>query len=158
MLGLMLFDYTKFLHRYFVVWPNESWRFWQYGFKEAVLYVKDNERLYSRVVMNSSYEPMLPRFLFFYKYDMSKFQKEFTGDIYNDSIIAGVNGFKLGEKYIFGELLKPIENLSDKSTLVLASGEKDITNPDIFNGTKLKLLFQNTSPTGIPIFYIFTGK
>ena len=154
----MLFDYVKFMHRYFVVWPNESWRFWHYGYKDTLRYVKDQEQNYSRVVFNSTYEPMLPRFLFYYQYDMNKFQKEFMDDKFTNNVIARVNGFKLGEKYIFGELVKPIEDLSDKSTLVVASAERDITDPTIFGGSRLKLLYNNFSPTGVPIFYVFTGK
>lgn len=154
----ILVDFTKFIHRYFVIWPNESWRFWQYGFKETINFVKSKESNYGRIVFNNTYEPMLPRFLFYYQYDMNKFQKEFTGDKITKNIIPRINGFKLGEKYYFGELGTPTEDLADKSTLVIASGEKDVSDPSIFENSRLKLLFSNYSPTGIAIFYIFTGR
>ena len=151
-------DITRFIHRYFVIWKNESWRFFQYGFEEAVSYVNENENDYQKVIFDSTYEPMLPRFLFYSQYDMRLFQKQFSGDRYEDNIINGVNGFSLTDKYYFGELAKPIENLATPGTLVIANGEKDVTNPGIFNNSNLKLLKVISSPTNIPIFYIFTAN
>ncbi|OGM62408.1 hypothetical protein A2961_03500 [Candidatus Woesebacteria bacterium RIFCSPLOWO2_01_FULL_39_21] len=155
---LMILDVTRFFHRYFVIWQNESWRFWQYGFKETVSYVKEVDADYKRIYFNNTYEPILGRFLFWYGYDMKLFQKEFKGDVHIENIVDGINGFKLGEKFYFGELDKPIERLANPETLVVASAEKDATNPQIFRETSLNLFKTVTSPTGEPIFYIFTGR
>ena len=154
----IILDITRFIHRYFVIWPNESWRFWQSGFKETLTYVKEKDGNYSRIYLNSTYEPMLPRFLFWYKYDMTLFQKQFSDDKEIINIVPGFNGFKLGEKYYFGDIQKPVENLVNKDYLIIASGEKDISNPGIFNNPKLKLLNVFYSPTKIPIFYVFTAN
>ena len=89
---------------------------------------------------------------------MKLFQKEFKGDVHIENIVDGINGFKLGEKFYFGELDKPIERLANPETLVVASAEKDATNPQIFRETSLNLFKTVTSPTGEPIFYIFTGR
>jgi len=162
MLGLliiiMVFEITRFYHRYFVIWSNESSRFWQSGFRETLTFVKNVDPEYSRIIFNNTYEPMLPRFLFYYQYDMRKFQKEFTGDRHMENIVPNVDGFSLGGKYYFGELKKPIEKLADAETLVVASADKDATNPEIFYNGPLKLLKQVDSPVGLPIFYIFTNK
>lgn len=131
---IMVFEVTRFMNHYFVVWPVKNWRLWQYGFKETIEFVKSQDKNYQKIYLNSTYEPMLPRFLFYYKYEMASFQKEFEKDTFDKQIVPGMDGFKLGEKYYFGDLKKPIENLADPNILVVASAEKDATNPEIFNG------------------------
>ena len=157
-LFFMLFNFTKFMHRYFIIWPNESWRFWQYGYKESISFVKEMDPNYKKIYFNNTYEPILGRFLFWYGYDMKLFQEQFTGDVHIDQIADGFNGFKLGEKYYFGELVKPIEGLAKPDTLVVASAEKDATNPFIFERHDLRLLKTINAPAGETIFYIFSGR
>jgi len=154
----MLLDFTRFVHRYFTIWPKEGWRFWQTGFKETLAFVKSQDNKYQRIFLNNTYEPMLPRFLFWYGYDMDLFQKQFVKDVPTENIYPGFNGFKLGDKYYFGEILKPVEGLANNDNLIIASGEKDITNPAIFDNGGLELLEVVSSPTKIPIFYVFTTK
>ena len=154
---LMILNITKFLHRYFVIWPNASWRFWQSGFKETISYVKAHDSEYSRIYLNNTYEPMLSRFLFWYDYDMALFQEQFQDDKHVEGLVPGFNGFTLGEKYYFGEFEKPIEQLLNKDHLIVASAERDITNPEIFKSPEIELLETFYSPSGIPIFYVFTG-
>jgi len=157
-IGVMLLDISRFLHRYFVIWPNESWRFWQSGYKTTLSYVKQVDGDYEKILFNNTYEPMLPRFLFYYNYDMGLFQKQFQGDKHIENIVKGIDGFSLGNKYYFGELKKPLEDLADERSLVVASGANDVTNPLIFKEGNLKLLNVVNSPTKIPIFYIFTSN
>ena len=157
-IGVMLLDISRFLHRYFVIWPNESWRFWQSGYKTTLSYVKQVDGDYEKILFNNTYEPMLPRFLFYYNYDMGLFQKQFQGDKHIENKVKGIDGFSLGNKYYFGELKKPLEDLADERSLVVASGANDVTNPLIFKEGNLKLLNVVNSPTKIPIFYIFTSN
>ncbi len=158
LLFLAIFNICKFMHRYFVIWPNESWRFWHCGFKETLTYVKSVDTEYQKIYFNNTYEPMLPRFLFYYKYDMTTFHQQFKGDIHIENLEEGFDGFSLGDKYYFGDLKKPIERLAKPGVLVVASGEKDITNPLIFENPNLKLLEVITSPYMDSIFYVFTGS
>jgi hypothetical protein len=158
LLVLAIFNVSRFMHKYFVIWPNESWRFWQYGFKETLSYVKSVDADYQKIYFNNTYEPMLPRFLFYYEYDMNKFHKEFKGDVHIENLEEGLDGFSLSEKYYFGDLKKPIERLAKPGVLVVASGEKDVTNPLIFENSNLKLLEVITSPYMDSIFYVFSGS
>ena len=154
---IMIFEVTRFMNHYFFVWPVKNWRLWQYGFKETLEFVQTQDKSYQKIYLNSTYEPMLPRFLFYYKYDMAAFQQEFEKDTFDKEIVPGVDGFKLGEKYYFGDLKKPMENLADPNILVVASAEKDATNPEIFNGRGLNLIKTTYAPDGMPIFYVFFG-
>lgn len=155
---LVVFDIGKFMNRYFVIWPNESWRLWHLGFKETLNYVRSVDINYRKIYFNNTYEPMLPRFLFYYKYNMADFHRQFNGDVHIKNLEEGFDGFTLGDKYYFGDLLKPIERLAKPGVLVVASGDKDVTNPLIFENPNLKLLEVITSPYMDSIFYIFTGS
>lgn len=153
----MFFDISFFFYNYFEMWPKESWRYWQYGFKDVIRYVKSVDSSYQKVFLTNVYEPMLPRFLFWYDYDMKLFHKQFTDDKHIANIYPGFNGFKLGDKFYFGEMVKPIEPLAQKGNLVVASAEKDATDETIFaTNPDLDLLFFNESPTRTPLFYVFT--
>jgi 4-amino-4-deoxy-L-arabinose transferase-like glycosyltransferase len=152
----MIFEVSRFMNRYFVIWPKQSWRFWQDGFKETLSFVKSEDKNYYRIYFNSTYEPMLPRFLFWYGYDMRLFQAQFTKDVFSPNIASGFDGFNLGNKYYFGDIKKPIENLAAPGVLVVASGEKDVSNPAIFGRNGPKLLKEVRSPVDIPIFYVYT--
>ena len=153
---LMLYEVSRFFHGFFVIWPKESWRAWQYGFKEVGVFVKANEDKYQRVFLNNTYEPMMPRFLFWYGYDMKLFQETFEDDKHIEAIYPGFNGFKLGEKYYFGDLVKPIEILAKEGNLIVASAEKDVSNPYIFDNPELTLLDIIYSPEHTPLFYIYS--
>jgi len=155
---LMVFEATKFFQSYFVIWPKESWRAWQSGFKEVGTFLKANSDKYQRVFLNNTYEPMLPRFLFWYGYDMKLFQREFVDDKHILGIYPGFDGFKLGDKFYFGDLKKPIENLALPENLIVASTEKDVTDPYIFDNPRLNLLDIVYSPIKSTIFYIYTGQ
>jgi 4-amino-4-deoxy-L-arabinose transferase-like glycosyltransferase len=152
----MLYEATRFFHSYFVNWPKESWRYWHYGFKEVAAAVKAHEANFDRVFLNNTYEPMMPRFIFWYGYDMELFQRQFEDDKHIESIYPGFNGFKLGDKYYFGELVKPIENLAKEGNLIVASAEKDVSNPYIFDNPELSLLDIIYSPEHTPLFYIYS--
>ena len=153
----MVINIIYYFNQYYVIWPRESWRFWQTGYKEMFNYVKSVEGDFERVYFNNTYEPALPRFLFWYKYDPELFHQEFEDDKHIPDIVPGFNGFKLGEKYYFGQIQKPVENLAKEGSLIVASARDDITNPKIFEKPNLKLLEVISSPTGTPIFYVFTG-
>ncbi|OGM62451.1 hypothetical protein A3A52_03595 [Candidatus Woesebacteria bacterium RIFCSPLOWO2_01_FULL_39_14] len=153
----MLINIIYYFNQYYVIWPRESWRFWQVGYKEMFSYVKSIEGDFERVYFNNTYEPALPRFLFWYRYDPQLFHQEFKDDKHIPDIVAGFNGFRLGDKYYFGQIQKPVENLAKEGSLIVASARDDITNPKIFENPNLKLLEVFYSPTGTPIFYVFTG-
>lgn len=146
---LFIFNFIFFMHRYFIHFPNE-WRAWHFGYKESFAYIKENEKDYEKIVINNSYEPSLIRFLFWTKYDPQKFHKNFKGD--------NLSEFAL-DKYYFGSLGGPSEDLLDKKTLYMASARNDITNPETtLKHSNVKLLKEVDSPTGEPIFYLLTGR
>lgn len=155
---VMTLNVAYYMHKYYVVWPKESWRFWQSGYKESMTYVKEVEAKFDRIYINNTYESALPRFLFWYQYDPQLFLAKFEDDKHIVNIVPGFDGFKLGEKYYFGEFEKPIEQLLDRSSLIVASARDDITDINIFNKPEILLLKTIYSPVGSPLFYVFTAS
>lgn len=70
---LLLINFAIFMKKLFVDYPNNYSRDWQYGYKEAVQYIKDNQDNYDLVTFTRSYgEPHIFT-LFGLKYDPEKF-------------------------------------------------------------------------------------
>jgi len=146
---LVLLNFVFYLHRYFIDYPYESWRAWHFGYKEVFSYVNKNSENYDKILINNTYEPSLIRFLYWTKYDPDKFHKEFKGDNFS--------GFALEDKYYFGKVDGPFEQVLNTKTLYVASARDDITNPQTLKDERVKLLETIYSPTNEPIFYLITG-
>lgn len=154
---LAVFNFVFFFHRYFYVYPLESWRAWNFGFKEALQFVNQNQEQYSRIYVNNTYEPSLIRFLFWTKYDPAKFHQEFSGDKVIKNVTSGFDGFKLADKYYFGSFNAPFENILKNNELFVASSREDLTNPQILTAGNIKLQKTIFSPSGEAIFYLVKG-
>ncbi len=154
-----------YLHRYYVHYPIETWRWWQTGYKEAITLVNNESSKYDTIVINNTYEPSLERYLFFTKYDPSSFHQEYKGDKMVENILPGIDGFKLNDKVYFGHINKGMKDnggfdrVMRPGLLYLASArdeaEADLRGTIASNYTILKTFY---SPNGAPIFYILSGK
>lgn len=155
-----------YLHRYFMHYPVESWRWWHVGFKEAITYVKANQDNYQTVVINNSYEPSLERYLFFTKYDPATFHQQFKLDQPSKNILPGFDGFRLNEKVYFGTINDEakksggFEMVMKPSMIYLASARDEITVNGVSSYKSNNFLINKAilDPWGEPIFYILTGK
>lgn len=147
-----------YLHQYFVHWPKESWRFWHYGYKEAMLAVAEEENEYDQIVFNNTHEPILLRFLFWTKRDPSWFQENFAGDKETEEVFPEFLGFKVSDRYLFGRItgekkMESLFNLLDDSILYLAFQEDEV--PGDWN-------WQENPPEGVKVIDLikepFEGK
>ena len=171
--GALLITYLlyffSFIHQYFHHYPKESWRYWAYGYKEAMIAVKEKESLYSRVFINNSYEPSILWFLFWNSYSPEKIHPLVKNNNFEeDNSFAGISGFWIGKYYFYKpkdlewkywgiqELFKKNKNL-----LVLASakddtaGDKDLR---VYPLKGVKVLKAITNPENQPIFYILANE
>lgn len=162
---LLIFNFTFYLHRYYIHYPIESWRFWHVGFKEAFEFIKDNEHKYSTVIINNSYEPSLVRYLFYTKYDPALFQKQFTLDQPIKDIVPGIDGFRVGEKLVFGhmnEMTKKeggLGKVMKKGTLFMVSSRDDLNNlPSLDDSSEYEVVKTIVNPLNQPIFFLIEGR
>lgn len=150
-----LFNLITYLHRYYVHYPMESWRWWQTGYKEAIRFINENENDYDRILINNTYEPSLIRFLFYSQYDPKKFHARFTGDEQKPQVLSGFDGFSLEDRYYFGIKTKDFSQLVGPKTLYLASArDESPTSPP----RDVKVLKTILNPFGVPVFYLITGN
>lgn len=170
-LGLILLSFiallniTFYLHRYYVHYPIESWRWWHTGFKEAMTSIESLEGRYQYVVINNSYEPSLERYLFFTQYDPSLFRKQYLGDKATNNILPGVYGFALNNRTYFGFLSDEVRKNGDfekvmKPGMLYLASARDETQGDLRTSfhehyTVIKTI---VNPYGDPVFYLLEGK
>lgn len=167
---LLLFflgGFFAYLHRYFIHYPIESWRWWHVGYKETMDFIKNHANEYQIIVINNTYEPALLHFLFETGYDPAKFQKEFQGDKPITEILPGIDGFSLEEKYYFGTLNQTAREAGGFSTILtkdmlyLVSQEKEVGGDWDWRKsppTGVKVLKTATNPYDVPIFYLVTHE
>ena len=158
LLGEMIF----YLHQYYTHYPKDSWRWWQAGYKEPMVYIRENQDEYDRVLINNTYDPALIRLLFWTKYDPAQFHQEFMGDEAQKNILSGFDGFKV-DKFYFGSLNKDksLEEILTPKTLYLISQEDEV--PGDWDWRKepplgVKVLKTSTNPNGGLLFYLVVGE
>lgn len=158
---LFIFNFSFYLHRYYIHYGPESWRWWHVGFKEAMLYMKSVDKDYKMVGFNNSYEPSLIRYLFWYQTDPATFQQNYKQIKDNVEVFPGYDGFKYTDKYFFGTTGKPIGEVLPPETLYMVSARDEV--PGDWNWSKdppgdIKVLKTIYNPVGEPIFYVITKK
>ena len=158
---IFIFNFTFYMHRYYVHYGPESWRWWHVGFKEAMLYMKSEENNYNQIGFNNTYEPSLIRFLFWNKIDPADFHKNNYQILEKSEIFPNFNGFKYADKYFFGALDadKDISQSLPPGVLYMVSARDEV--PGDWNWAKdppggIKVLKTIYDPTGLPIFYVIT--
>jgi len=70
---LAMFNVVYYLHMYFVHMDREYSDYWQYGYKQAVEYAEAHKGEYKKVVVSTKLEQPHMFFLFYTKYDPTKY-------------------------------------------------------------------------------------
>lgn len=165
-LGLTLFLYGLciffYLHNYWVHNPSYSERWWHYGFKQGITYIKDNQKDYDKIVISTAGEPPWVFFAGFYEYDPSLWQKNFP--IGNDVVVPGIGRVSHIDKFYFGSpegRLYDWGKVLDAKSLYFAAAKEVGLNLVLEPGrlpANLKLLDTILFPSGEPAYYIFSGR
>ncbi|KKT76333.1 MAG: hypothetical protein UW69_C0001G0029 [Microgenomates group bacterium GW2011_GWA2_44_7] len=112
----------------------ESWRAWQYGYKEAIQALSTEPKI---KVISYKGEPALIRYLFWSKTDPRWFQANFTGDKFTSDVIPGLDGFRVGPDLFFGNLNNKValeDFLKPGMTFLTVQG-RDIPGNWVLNAT-----------------------
>jgi len=70
-----MLNVTYYLHQYYVHTPVEYGYFWQYGYKQALSYMKENEAKFKNIIMTYEYDQPYIYYLFYNKIDPLWYQK-----------------------------------------------------------------------------------
>ena len=76
----LLFNFIYYMHQYYVHTPIEYGYFWQYGYKEAFNYAKEQEKKFDKIVMTYRYDQPYIYYLFYNKIDPEWYQKNWDNN------------------------------------------------------------------------------
>lgn len=160
---LFAFNFIFYIHRYFVHYPVESWRWWHSGFKEAMLYMKDNEENYSKLVFNNTYEPVFIRFLTWWQFPPEQLHLNYSDILKNYEVLPGIEGFRFKDKYYFGSAKDKVgvNEVVKGDMMYLVSARDEV--PGDWDWEKnppsgIKVLKTIRNPEGLPIFFVVTAN
>ncbi len=160
---LIVFNFTSFVHRYLVEWPHDSWRFWQYGFKDTYNYLKQNDSISGKIIINNTYEASFPRFLFWYEYDPKLIQTNPNLTKNTKDIIPGLEGFSYNNKYYFGGIMdedktRGIAKVLSVGDIYIASYRDDahMTDWRVSAPRDFRVIKTILDPNNDPIFFVVT--
>lgn len=160
---LFIFNFTFYLHRYYIHYGPESWRWWHVGFKEAMQYMNVNESRFKYVGFNNTYEPSLIRFLFWNQISPEDFQQNYPQTLQIGEIAPGFIGFKLKDKYYFrnDKNNKPVLEVIPSGMLYMVSARDEVEGDWDWSKSPpsgIKVLKTVRNPLGEPIFYVVSKE
>lgn len=71
----LVFNFAYYMHQYYIHSPIEYGYFWQYGYKEAFGFAKENEEKFSNIIVTYEYDQPYIYYLFYNKIDPAWYQK-----------------------------------------------------------------------------------
>lgn len=118
---ILFFNFIYFYHGYINSYPNEFSGEWQYGYKDSINYVLENQDKYDQIFVSTELGRPYVYYLFYSKTDPSYFRK--NAKISRDAFgFVSVDGFY---KYLFMRNLSKISHPKNMRTLYI-SVPKDI--------------------------------
>lgn len=110
----LILNITYYLKSYYVYTPIKYGYFWQYGYKDALSFAKENEERFDRIIMTYRYDQPYIYYLFYNKIDPLWYQKNWdynkTGETDRFKRVIG--------KYIFKNIEHPKDSALSKTLLI----------------------------------------
>lgn len=129
LIGIVLLQFGRYEHMYWVHMAKEYPASSQYGVKELANYVKDNQDKYDKIVVTDRYDQPYILFLFYLKYSPAKFQKDHTLTTRDNFGFSTVRNF---DKYVFTSITG-WDSLRQQYPHALIAG----TDEEIYPGTNV---------------------
>lgn len=154
---------TEFLHYqnyYWHYYPTDSWRWWHNGYKEAMESLILREGDFDQVRIETTYEPALPRYLFWKADDPKKIWG--VDDQLKEGAVDGLGGFCLDKKVCFVDFGGGVkeEQIKEK-TLYLISQERNVGGDWDWSKSPppwAEVLETIRNPKGEMLFYLIRKK
>ncbi|MBI2028366.1 MAG: glycosyltransferase family 39 protein [Candidatus Levybacteria bacterium] len=110
----LFFNFIYYTHQYYVHTPIEYGYFWQYGYKEAMLFAKDNQEKFDKIIITYRYDQPYIYYLFYNKIDPTWYQKNWD---YNRTGLTDRFKRVIG-KYEFRNIDYSKDSLSSNTLLI----------------------------------------
>lgn len=140
-----------FFQSYFIFTPISRAHWWQYGYKEMVLTVKEHQDRFDKVIVDSpkTYGNPYIFFLFYQQYDPNNYNQTVSRE--DDLVHKVVPVYSFG-KYKFREVYWP-DDRSIPKTLYIGT-QMSIPKQDLNDPQKFRLIKEITDPKGDVVFRI----
>jgi len=113
--------FVRYQHMYWIHMAKEYPFSSQYGVKELVNYVKDNQDQYERVVVTTKYDQPYVLFLFYMNYKPQNFQGNHKLTAKDNYGFSTVDEF---DKYVFKQIEWETYNLAFKNSLIVGTDDE----------------------------------
>lgn len=141
--SVVVWNFGRYLHMYYVHMAKEYPFSSQYGLKDLVAYVRDNQNKYQKILVTDRYDQPYILFLFYLKYLPEKFQKEHTLTARDSFGFSTVNHF---DKYYFASIKFDEARKDNPNSLIVGTDEEIPKAANI-----VKIIY---GPNGKPVFKI----
>jgi 4-amino-4-deoxy-L-arabinose transferase-like glycosyltransferase len=142
LLLLIPWNVGRYLHEYYVHYPQVYPAAWEYGFDQLVPYLKEIKDQYDKVYVTDQYDQPYILFLFYLKYPPEKFQKEVKLTPRDKFGFSTVRDF---DKFHFEKI--NWEELKNKSNILVVGTPEEINS----SATILKRIYFKNGQTAFLI-------
>ncbi|KKS94776.1 MAG: hypothetical protein UW68_C0002G0050 [Candidatus Collierbacteria bacterium GW2011_GWB1_44_6] len=119
------YDFSRYLHMYYVHYPKELPYAWQYGFDQIAVYTKDNYDKYDHIIVTDRYDQPYILIAFFTQYPPADLQRDIV--MSSPDHFGFATGRKLG-KYEFRTINYEQDKLLPNTLLITAEEKVDDNN------------------------------
>ena len=139
-------QFARYLHQYYIHYPQTYPSAWEYGFKELVSYVQSVQDEYKQIWITDKYDQPYILFLFYSRYPPQKFQNNHVLTLRDRFNFSTVRDY---DKYHFEST--PWEKVRDvHSTLIIAA-------PEDIPGVGVNIVKTIYFPNNKPVFKIISN-
>jgi 4-amino-4-deoxy-L-arabinose transferase-like glycosyltransferase len=135
--ALSFYSTARYLHQYYIHYPQELGFAWQYGFDKVASYVKENGGKYDSIIISNRYDQPYIIMAFFLQYPPGKFQNEIElvpRDKFGFSTVNAFGNLKFKE-------INWSQDSQEKNTLIVTTEEGAGDQEPIY-----QVLFPNQKP------------
>lgn len=132
-------QFTRYLHQYYVHYPREYPSAWEYGFKELVSYTESVKDQYEKILVTDKYDQPYILFLFYSKYPPFDFQSDHTLTFRDQFNFSTVRDY---DKYHFEST--PWDKVRDTHSALIIAAPDDI--PQVGVNVVKTIYFPNGQP------------
>jgi 4-amino-4-deoxy-L-arabinose transferase-like glycosyltransferase len=139
LIALFSYQFARYLHQYYVHYPQTYPAAWEYGFKEVAQYIQANDSQHDRVIVTDIYDQPYILMLFYWQYPPEKFQTNHSLEARDRFNFSTVRKF---DKYEFHDT--PWDKVRDVHPALIVAAPEDI--PEVGVNVVETINFPNGQP------------